>query len=135
MAQLSGPLLDRIDLRVDVPALIYEEIVDTRPSGASSGDIRATVQKACDRQRARCQGRLTCNAHLDAKSVREHCTLNASAGGLLRSAMDWIGLNACAYDKVLRVARTLADLDHADPIQERHVTEAIQYRSLDRQLF
>lgn len=134
MARLSGPLLDRMDLHIDVPALSYDEIADRRPSGPSSAEVRAIVQQTRDRQRARYQGRFLCNAHLDSKSVREHCTLGESAEGLLQRAMDRLGLSARAYDKVLRVARTIADLDEADTISESHIGEAVQYRSLDRGL-
>lgn len=135
MARLSGPLLDRIDIHVDVPALSFDELADNRPSGASSAEVRATVQEARNRQRARYRGRAACNAHLDSKGMREHCHMSDGAQRILESALDRLGLSARAYDKVLRVARTLADLDGQDTITEQHVGEAVQYRSLDKTLF
>lgn len=134
MSRLSGPLLDRIDIHIDVPALTYEEIAIKNPSGQSSEEIRAAVQEARDRQRARYDGRPVCNANLDSKAIREHCTVTESAGKLLESVMNELGLSARAYDKVLRVARTIADLEGAAGISEMHIGEAVQYRSLDRTL-
>jgi len=135
MAKLSGPLLDRIDIQVDVPALSYDEMSDRRPSGSTSGEIRTIVQEARDRQRARYGGRIACNAHLDSQAIRKHCCMTEAAEGILRNAIDQFGLSARAYDNVLRIARTLADLDEQENIAESHVAEAVQYRSLDRQLF
>ena len=88
-----------------------------------------------ERGGARHNGAFACNAHLDAKAVRDHCVMTDSAKGLLENAINQLGFSARAYDKVLRVARTLADLENQDGIGEKHVGEAIQYRSLDRQLF
>jgi magnesium chelatase family protein len=135
MARLSGPLLDRIDLHVDVPGLSYQELSDTRPSGMTSAEVREQVQAARDRQRARYDGRVACNAHLDAKAIREFCALGDGAQRLLEQAINQLGFSARAYDKVLRVARTLADLEGNEGISEANVAEAIQYRTLDRQLF
>ncbi len=135
MARLSGPLLDRIDIHVDVPALSFDELADDRPSGPSSAEVRVTVQKARDRQRLRYAGHFTCNAHLDSRAVRAHCPLNDATRRLLEQAMTQMGFSARAYDKVIRVARTLADLEESEHIEEHHVSEAVQYRSLDRQLF
>lgn len=134
MSRLSGPLLDRIDIHVDVPALSFDELVDQRPSGPTSAEIRTQVQAARDRQRARYDGRFHCNAHLDSKAVRQFCTLNDPGRQILERAITSMGLSARAYDKILRVARTLADLDGGDSISEQHVAEAVQYRSLDRQV-
>lgn len=132
MGRLSGPLLDRIDIQVDVPVLTYDEIADRQPSGATSAEVRVTVQTARDRQRARYNGRAACNAHLDSKSVREHCAMSSAAEQLLKRAMDRLGLSARAYDKVLRVARTIADLDGDDTLSEGHIAQAVQYRSMDQ---
>jgi len=132
MARLSGPLLDRIDIHVDVPSLSFEELSRSEASGPTSADIRAEVQRARDVQRARYQGGFHCNAHLDAKAVRQHCALEPAAKNLLSIAMERLGLSARAYDKVLRVSRTVADLDGHETIAEQHVAEAVQYRSLDK---
>ena len=135
MSRLSGPLLDRIDIHVDVPALSYDEIADSQPSGSTSAEVREEVQAARDRQRERFGNVVTCNAHIDATSIRKHCALKNGADTLLQQAMDHLGLSARAYDKILRLARTLADLEASQNIEEPHVAEAIQYRSLDRQLY
>ena len=135
MSRLSGPLLDRIDLHVDVPPLSYEEIADAEKTGPTSAEVREHVQAARDLQRKRYNGVYACNAHIDAAATRDHCALENGADALLQTAIDQLGFSARAYDKVLRVARTLADLDHTDTIASHHVAEAIQYRSLDRQLF
>jgi len=129
--RLSGPLLDRIDLHVDVPALSFDELSDPRPSGPTTQDVRAQVQAARDRQRARYGPKVGCNARLDARAVRTHCQPADDAKAILEAAVDRMGLSARAYDKILRVARTLADLEEADHIAATHVAEAVQYRSLD----
>ena len=133
-ARLSGPLLDRIDLHVEVPALSYDEIAGSGASGPTSAEVRETVQQVCDVQRKRYDGAFACNAHLDAAATRKHCTLAVGAESLLQQAIDQLGFSARAYDKVLRLARTLADLEATDTIESRHVAEAIQYRNLDRQV-
>ena len=135
MGRVSGPLLDRIDIHVDVPPLSFEELTDHRASGPTSAEVRAQVQEARDRQQHRLGGRHTCNAHLDTRAIRKHCVTTEGAKGMLESALHRLGLSARAYDKILRVSRTLADLEGADIIRENHVGEAVQYRSLDQQLF
>ena len=135
MARLSGPLLDRIDLHAEVPALSYEQLADNRAQGPTSVEVRATVQEARDRQRARYGKAFACNAHLDPKAIREHCATTESGGKLLEAAINQLGFSARAYDKVLRVARTLADLENSDQISDNNIAEAIQYRNLDRQVF
>ncbi len=131
MSRLSGPLLDRIDLHVDVPALSFEEMADDRPSGTTSAEVRAQVQAARERQHARHNGRFRGNAHLDVTATRKHCAISTGGKALLEAALERMGLSARAYDKILRVARTLADLDDQEQIREQHLAEAIQYRSLD----
>lgn len=135
MGRLSGPLLDRIDIHVEVPALSYEELSEETRSGPTSAEVREQVQACRDLQLRRSNGLGKCNAHLDTNAVREFCATTGRAKALLQNAIDRLGFSARAYDKVLRVARTLADLDHAETIDEHHIAEAIQYRSLDRELF
>ena len=135
MNRLSGPLLDRIDIHIEVPALSYDEIIGTENSGASTAEVREEVCRARDVQRERYQGAAACNAHLDSKMTRTHCQLVPGAEQLLKNAIEQLGFSARAFDKLLRIARTLADLEDADKIHEQHIAEAIQYRSLDRQLF
>ena len=135
MSRLSGPMLDRIDIHVDVPALSFEDLADDRPSGPSSLEVRRQVQEARNRQHARYSGAFGCNAHLDSKAIRHYCALRESAKALLEHAISKMGFSARAYDKVLRVARTLADLEGVEDITDNHVAEAVQYRSLDRQFF
>jgi len=133
-AKISGPLLDRIDLHVEVPALSYDDIAGAGKSGPTSAEVRDIVQRVRDVQRARYGGAFACNAHLDAASTREFCVLAPGAETLLQNAIDRLGFSARAYDKVLRVARTLADLEDSETIRDNHVAEAIQYRNLDRQV-
>jgi len=132
LGRISGPLLDRIDIHVDVPALRFEELHDESVSGPSSAEVRALVQQARDRQRERSNGNSCWNAYLDPAALRRHCRLNEGALNMLEVAVLKMGLSARAHDKVLRVARTIADLEGADAILEHHIGEAIQYRSLDK---
>jgi len=133
MARLSGPLLDRIDIHVDVPALSFDELTGDGGTGPGSAEVRAVVQESRHLQRNRYQGRFQANAHLDSKAVRQWCVCTEAARDILATAIERLGLSARAYDKVLRVARTIADLDGAETIGETHVAEAVQYRSLDLQ--
>lgn len=134
-ARISGPLLDRIDLHVEAPSLSIEELRQTRP-GESSAAIRGRVEAARTRQRARFAGtRTTANARMTHAQIRQHCTPDASLGRLLQQAMEELHLSARAYDRILKVARTIADLAGAEAIAAPHLLEAIQYRSLDRNLF
>jgi magnesium chelatase family protein len=134
-ARISGPLLDRIDLHVEAPSLTIEELRQIRP-GESSAVVRARVEAARLRQRARFAGtRTTVNTRMTHAQIRAHCTPDASLGRLLQQAMEQLHLSARAYDRILKVARTIADLAGADAIAAPHLLEAIQYRSLDRNLF
>lgn len=134
MAKLSGPLLDRIDIHVEVPAVSFEDLSSSAPEGLTSAQVREQVLAARARQHDRYKGHPVCNARLDAKSTRKHCVLTEGAQALLAVALERLGLSARAYDKLLRLARTIADLEASDLIEEPHIAEAIQYRSLDRQL-
>jgi magnesium chelatase family protein len=130
LAKLSGPLLDRIDIHVEVPAVPYRELTG-RQSGTSSETMRSQVMKARAAQSKRF-GDSNTNARMDAKQLKQHCELSDECLLLMKQAMDEMGLSARAYDKVRRVARTIADLDGSANIQSLHVAEAVQYRLLDR---
>lgn len=132
MGRISGPLLDRIDIHTDVPALSFDELYDDAEHNETSARIRERVQEARDRQRARVNGRHLWNAHLDTAAMRKYCKLNDGARKMLEHAIVGMGFSARAHDKVLRVARTLADLEGGPDILENHIGEAIQYRSLDK---
>ena len=131
LAKLSGPLLDRIDIHVEVPAVPYGELVNRR-AGTDSATMRSAVARARAVQRARFGDDGTTNARMDSRSLRAHCDLSEPCLLMMKQAMDELGLSARAFDKVRRVARTLADLEGAEQINEGHVAEAVQYRLLDR---
>jgi magnesium chelatase family protein len=138
MGKISGPLLDRIDIHLEVPAVPFRELAASR-AGTSSSQMREAVLAARARQAARfgtAKGPATrCNARLTSREIREHCRMEPAAVELLRAAVADLGLSARAHDKVLRVGRTIADLDAADMIACAHVCEAINYRLLDRSLW
>jgi len=134
-ARISGPLLDRIDLHVEAPALSITELRDTRP-GESSAAIRARVETARSVQRARFHATsVQANARMTQTQIKQHCHLDSTLGDLLQQAMEQLHLSARAYDRILKVARTIADLAGAERIEPAHLLEAIQYRSLDRNVF
>ena len=182
LSSISGPLLDRIDLHIEVPALEYRELSGQAAQGETSAEIRMRVNRARKVQEARyqvgdgaevgagpedlCHGGagngagnrvgggsgnragigagdglgngtggncIFCNAQLDSKQLRKHCSLDAEASTLIEMAINNLGLSARAYDRILKVARTIADLDGEEDIRSNHVAEAIQYRSLDRE--
>jgi magnesium chelatase family protein len=132
-ARISGPLLDRIDLHLEVPSLGVEEVIADKWE-ESSESIRARVlaARAIQQERFRDNAGVHCNAHMVTRDIRRHCALSARCRGLLRSAVESLGLSARAFDRILKVGRTLADLDGVEAIGERHIAEAIHYRSLDR---
>jgi magnesium chelatase family protein len=130
--KLSGPLLDRIDLHVEVPAVPYHELTG-RHAGTDSATMRGQVMKARAAQRKRF-GDDGSNARMDSRQLQAFCDLSPSCLLLMKQAMDELGLSARAYDKVRRVARTIADLEGAAQISENHLAEAIQYRLLDRKM-
>lgn len=129
-ARVSGPLLDRIDLHVEAPALGIEELQSAKP-GETSAVMRDRIASARRIQEARL-GAGACNARMSHKGIREHCVLDAPKADILRRAMEKLSLSARAYDRILKVARTLADLAGEEHIATPHLLEAIQYRSLDR---
>ncbi len=131
-SRISGPLLDRFDLHVEVPRLSPAEVAEA-PTGESSAALREQVAAARARQRARfARTRVGCNALLTGRHLRRFCALDDRAASLLRCALERLHLSARAYDRILRVARTIADLEGAEEIGPAHVAEAIQYRALDR---
>ena len=128
--KISGPLLDRIDIHVEVPAVPFKELRG-EVVVASSADIRARVEGARSKQQARGYY----NAHTPAPMVRKQCVLDDAGERTLEMAVRRMGFSARAHDRILKVARTIADLAGAEEIAGEHISEAIQYRSLDRQLW
>jgi magnesium chelatase family protein len=134
-ARISGPLLDRIDLHIEAPALGIREMQSAAP-GESSAVIRTRIQAARERQLTRFKGtKITSNARMGHAQIRAHCTIDAKLGEMLQQAMEQLALSARAYDRILKVARTIADLAGSDRVEQPHLLEAIQYRSLDRNVF
>jgi magnesium chelatase family protein len=134
-ARISGPLLDRIDLHIEAPALSIAELRADH-SGESSAEIRERVELARQRQLMRFRhGPVIANARLPASLLKKFCALDAKLGDLLQQAMEQLSLSARAYDRILKVARTIADLADSERIESPHLLEAIQYRSLDRNVF
>ncbi len=136
VGKISGPLLDRIDIHVEVPAVRYGELAAKKP-GESSCAIRSRVVNARTIQAHRFSGShgLYCNADMSAKEIKDYCAIDGAGADLLKTAMNKLGLSARAYDRILKVARTIADLAGADDIRVEHLGEAIQYRSLDRNYY
>ncbi len=129
--RISGPLLDRIDIHLEVPAVSYSEMAGG-PPGEGSASIRRRVVAARQLQAERFQDKVRCNARMKSSHIRQHCSLASEASALLQEAMRSLHLSARAYDRILKVARTIADLAHADSIAPEHLQEAIGYRNLDR---
>lgn len=130
--RVSGPLIDRLDIHINVPPVDFENLSGTSKAECSA-DIKKRVEKARNIQHKRFEGtRITCNAKMDASATRKFCQLTDNALLILKTAFERLSLSARAYDKVLRIARTIADLDNSETIDTRHITEAIQYRSFDR---
>jgi magnesium chelatase family protein len=139
MSRISGPLLDRIDIQCDIQAVPYSTLKDAQP-GESSAVMRERVIRARKVQEERfatynqtAKSPVHCNAQMTPKLVREYCLLDAAGDRLLAFAMDKMGLSARAYDRILKVARTIADLAGSESIEMAHISEAISYRSLDRE--
>ena len=136
LQRISGPLLDRIDIHIEVPRLRQDEMIQGGGTGEPSASIRSRVLGARARQRERFEGTaLHCNAHMGARQIKHFCAVADDVKDLLRAAISQLGLSARAYDRILKLARTIADLDGQTDIQLAHVAEAIQYRALDRKLW
>lgn len=135
LQQISGPLLDRIDIHVEVPRLKQDELMGHN-GGEPSAAIRDRVKNARLQQQARFSGSgIHCNAHMHPKQIKQYCQVSDDVKALLRSAIQQLNLSARAYDRILKLSRTIADLDNSAEIQIPHVAEAIQYRSLDRKFW
>jgi magnesium chelatase family protein len=136
MSKISGPLLDRIDIHVEVPALSYDELAAKTP-GEGSEAMREKVKtaRAVQQRRFANEKKIFCNAHMESKHIRIYCGLDDACQTLLKNAVERLGLSARAYDRILKVARTIADLDGKETIGSSHIAEGIQYRSLDRKLW
>jgi len=136
MAKISGPLLDRIDLHIEVPAIPFDELA-AKQDGETSALVRERVQSARDLQinRFRRDSEIHSNADMPPKMIRTICQIDSESAGLLKAAITNLGLSARAYDRILKVSRTIADLGGSDHILAEHLSEAIQYRTLDRQLW
>lgn len=129
-SRISGPLLDRIDITVEVPALEYDEL-KARPSGESSASIKARVNAARARQAERFGDGAQTNARMSPKEMEQYCALDEESSALMKAAFDSLNLSARSFDRIRRVARTIADLEGAETIAPEHLAEAIQYRSYD----
>ena len=135
MAKISGPLLDRIDIHIEVPAVPFKELSADR-GGTSSTEMREQVLAAREIQARRfATSRVRYNAQMSSRQIRQFCKLSDECQNLLKDSVNEMGLSARAHDKILRVARTIADMDLSEQIAARHINEAINYRMLDRQMW
>jgi len=135
MNKLSGPLLDRIDIHIEVQKVEFEQLSDRR-KGESSIAIRERVLKAREMQNVRYQDLdISYNAQIGPKEIEKYCELNEDSKNLIKNAMEKLNLSARAYDRILKVSRTIADLEQSEQILSHHISEAIQYRSLDREFW
>jgi magnesium chelatase family protein len=132
--RISGPLLDRIDIHIDVPAVRFKDLSgEAPPDSESSSDIRERVMGARERQHQRLKEEgIFSNGAMTPRLIRRYCKIDSESEKLLENAMVRQGLSARAYDRILKVSRTIADLDASEEIKSQHVAEAVGYRSLDR---
>ena len=131
MSQVKGPLLDRIDIQIEVPAIKYQKLENDEPE--SSKSIKERVNKARNIQLERYkEENIFFNSALTPKLIEKYCKIDSSSKQILEIAFNKLGLSARAYGRILKVARTIADLDKSENIQKKHIAEAIQYRTMDR---
>jgi magnesium chelatase family protein len=132
VSKISGPLLDRIDIHIDVPAVKITELSNSTP-GEPSASIRERVIRARQAQLERFkEEKIFCNAQMTPRLIRKYCVIDSAAKTMLENAITRLGLSARAYDRILKVSRTIADMEGKENMEPQHVSEAIQYRSLDR---
>jgi magnesium chelatase family protein len=135
ISKISGPLLDRIDIHVEVPNVQYKDLTSDSAC-ESSEEIRVEVTKAREIQLKRFQGlKYSTNSRMSTKQIKKHCSLDSQAEELLHQAMTELNISARGYNKILKVGRTIADLDHSENVCLEHISEAVQYRNLDRDLW
>jgi magnesium chelatase family protein len=134
LSKISGPLLDRIDIHIEVTPVPFEKLSEER-KGEGSVDIRKRVTEARETQTKRFEAleNVHYNAQMNTKQIREYCKLDQASKDMLKNAMERLNLSARAYDRILKVARTIADLENTVEVNGDHIGEAIQYRSLDRE--
>ncbi len=131
-SRISGPLLDRIDIHIEVPAVKYRDLAD-RGEAESSADIARRVERSREIQLERYHGtKIHCNAQMTPRFIKKYCELDPAGNRMLELVTDRLGFSARTYNRILKVARTIADLEGSEAIREQHIAEAIQYRSLDR---
>jgi magnesium chelatase family protein len=131
-SRISGPLMDRIDIHVEVPAVRYKDLASQHDT-ETSADIRGRMNRARAMQSERLKRtKIHCNSQMNNRQIKRYCPVGSDSNNLLEAAIDKLGLSARAYNRILRIARTIADLERAEHIGAHHVSEAIQYRSLDR---
>lgn len=134
LSRLSGPLMDRIDIHIQVPTLKYAEL-ESEKAEETSAEIKKRVDRTRKIQQERYKKHgIYCNAHLKGSMIKEFCRIDAQGKKVLRNAFDTLNLSARAHDRILKVARTIADMELSESINSRHISEAIQYRALDRAL-
>lgn len=135
LSRVSGPLLDRMDIHIEVPQVDFKKLSDDEKA-ESSAEIKKRVNEAKLIQNNRFKGTtVTCNAKMTPEMTRKYCRLNEESKNMLERCFEALDLSARAYDKILRVARTIADLDKSETVELEHITEAVQYRSLDRKFW
>ena len=136
MSRISGPLLDRIDIHIEVPAVKYKELsAETRSEKSEVVRKRVIQARKIQLERFKEVKHIYNNGDMGSREVRQYCKLDSAGAELLKMAMTKLGLSARAYDRILKVSRTIADLDNSEGILSQHISEAIQYRSLDRELW